>query len=84
MISLVFGLMCQSCKQWTGLYYIFLYFILSFLFSFFIYKKSGITSHVTVTQVTKCDRNVTHFTVMVTPSCSTKKIIESSRIDNVI
>ena len=87
MISLVLGLMYQSCKQCTGLYYIFLYFILSFLFSFFISnldKRSGITSYVTVTQVTKCDRNMTYFTVMVTSLCNTKKIIEGSRIDNII
>ena len=58
----VFGLLgsdCQSCEQWTGLYYILLlvlfsfsHFILSFLFSFYILdldRRTSMTSHVIVT-----------------------------------
>jgi len=67
------------------LFLILFYFILSFIFSFFILDlggSSGVTSHVTVTQVTKYDRDMTPITV--TLSCDTKKIIESSKIDNII
>ena len=35
-----------------------------------------------VTQVTKCDIDMTYVTV--TPSCDTEKVIEGARTDNII
>ena len=55
----------EVCDRFYLFSLIFLYFILSFLFSFFILdlgKRSGVILHLTVTQVTKCDRDVTHVT----------------------
>jgi len=67
------------------LFLIFLDFILSFLFSFFILdlsRRSGMISYIAVTQVTKCDIDMTYVTV--TPLCDTEKVIEGTRTDNII
>ena len=67
------------------LFLIFLDLILSFLFSFFILdlgRRSGVILYMAVTQVKKCDIDMTYVTL--TPSCDTEKIIEGARTDNII